>query len=53
MIYKVMGRSADGTEELDQFDSKDEATKMAAEYRLAFGAGWSIWVKRGREGVAA
>jgi len=30
-------------EELDEADDQEEAQNMAGEYRMAFGAGWTIW----------
>ncbi len=42
--YAIMGRSEYGKEEIDTADTLTEANRLAGEYRLAFGAGWSIWV---------
>lgn len=33
-------------EDIDEFDTKAEATKMLSEYRMAYGAGWSLTVVR-------
>ena len=49
MVWKIWGRSEYGTEEIDQFDTFREARDMLKEYRLAFGVGWSLWIKRGRK----
>ena len=43
--YVVMGRYNGHTEELDSFDTMTEAELMRAEYCMAFGVGWSIWVE--------
>ena len=45
-MYCIMGRSSYGVEEIDNADTKQEAERLAGEYRLAFGAGWSIWIKK-------
>ena len=47
-VWRIMGRYCGSTEEVDEFDTFREARDMVKEYRLAFGAGWSLWVKRGR-----
>lgn len=43
-MYKIMGRYAGVAEEVDSFDSADEAKRMLREYVLAYGAGWSLWI---------
>ena len=48
-IYKIMGLSVSGKEELDTAPSRMEADRLVDEYRLAFGTGWSIWCKRARQ----
>jgi hypothetical protein len=30
-------------EEIDQADTKEEADRLVDEYRLAFGATWTVW----------
>jgi hypothetical protein len=47
-MYKIMGRYAGRTEEIDEFDSKEEAENMLGEYRMAYGAGWSLWIEDAR-----
>lgn len=42
-MYRIMGKSRFGTEEIDTADSESEAKTLVAEYLMAFGAGWSIW----------
>lgn len=44
-MFKVMGKSKHGVEEIDTADTFGEAAYMAKEYRLAFGSGWQIWVE--------
>ncbi|KKL85647.1 hypothetical protein LCGC14_1952620 [marine sediment metagenome] len=44
MTYKVMGRYNGDTEELDSADSEQEAKYLLNEYRMAFGAGWILWI---------
>lgn len=43
--YRIMGKYRGRTEELDSTDSKANAKYMVHEYQLAFGAGWSVWIK--------
>ena len=47
MKYALIWHSQYGVEEVDCFDTKEEAGKMAAEYRMAYGEG-SIVIKRRR-----
>lgn len=42
--YRIMGSYQGHTEEIDTAETRKEATRLVAEYRMAFGAGWSIWV---------
>jgi hypothetical protein len=42
--YRIMGSYQGRTEEIDTAETRKEANRLAAEYRMAFGAGWSIWV---------
>lgn len=42
MIYKIMGTYQGVEEEIDEFESREEAAQMLSEYRLAFGSGWSL-----------
>ncbi len=46
MEYVIWGRSQYGTEEVDTAETMPDARYLLAEYRLAFGAGWSLWIKR-------
>jgi hypothetical protein len=41
--FRIMGRSAYGLEEIDRCNGSKEAARLVSEYRMAFGAGWSIW----------
>lgn len=45
-MYEIMGRSSYGTEVIDEADNLEEAEGLVAEYKMAFGAGWSIWYRR-------
>lgn len=46
--YKIMGKySGLPIEEVDSAPTRSEATKLLSEYRMAFGAGWSLSIKRG------
>ena len=46
MSYVIFGMYQGTTEEIDSFDSLREANAMLREYRLSFGGGWQLWVKR-------
>lgn len=46
MEYRIIGRHL-GTgdeEQVDTFNNRAEARAMLKEYRLAFGAGWRLWI---------
>lgn len=46
--YRIMGKySGNPLEEIDSFPTRSEARNMLAEYRMSFGAGWSLSIKRG------
>ncbi len=45
-MYKIMGKSQYGTEELDTADTLKEAKFLVGEYKMAYGAGWTIWYKK-------
>lgn len=46
-MYIIMGKyeGCDEAEEIDEFDTRKEALKMLSEYRLAYGAGWKLWIR--------
>lgn len=44
-MFMIFGKYNGQTEEVDQFDTKEEALKMLNEYRLAYGSAWTLWVK--------
>ena len=44
MRWIIRGTYAGSTEEVDSFETRTEAIAMLREYRLAFGAGWSLRV---------
>jgi len=43
-MFRIFGRYAGQTEEIDSFDTQDEAERMLSEYRMAYGSGWSLWI---------
>ena len=46
-VYVIRGKYVDGTwEDIDEFDTVDEARKMLTEYASAFGAGWQYKITR-------
>lgn len=48
MTYRIMGSYKGRTEEVDFADTPGEAQRLLREYRLAFGAGWALWVEAGQ-----
>lgn len=45
-MFKIVGRYRyKRTEEIDSFDTREEAEATLIEYQLAFGAGWSLWIE--------
>lgn len=49
IVFRIMGKSQYGTEEIDTADTRETARYLANEYRVAFGAGWQIWISRHAE----
>lgn len=49
-MWKIKGKYSGSPywEEIDSFETEDEANKMLAEYRMAFGSGWLLKVVKGR-----
>lgn len=47
-----MAVSRYGTEQVDEANTIKEARFLVREYRLAFGSGFSIYIKKGRKIVA-
>ena len=43
-MYKIMGEYRGEQEELDSSNSFIEAEYMLAEYQMAFGQEWAIWI---------
>lgn len=43
--YKIMGKYNGRAEEVDTADSQEEVDEMLAEYRMAFGTGWNLWIE--------
>jgi len=44
-MYKIMGKSKFGTEEIDTTESFSEAVFLVDEYTMAYGSGWEIWIE--------
>lgn len=44
-MYIIMGRYQGRSEEIDSFDTLQEATRMLSEYRMAYSLEWSLWIK--------
>ena len=45
LVFNVIGKEGRREAEiLDTFDSLQEAERMATEYRIAYGRGWSIYI---------
>ena len=44
--YLIMGKYEGNTEEIDCAETLKEAMYLKSEYKLAFGNGWYIWIKR-------
>lgn len=40
-----MGKYQGRTEEIDSCDTPEDANIMLAEYEMAFGRGWTLWIK--------
>lgn len=48
-MYKIWGKyQGQPWEVIDTFATRREAELMLAEYRLAFGSGWVLEIRRGR-----
>lgn len=48
-MFKIMGRYEGGEEEeVDSAETKRDAEYLLSEYKLAFGAGWSLRIVRKR-----
>lgn len=43
-MYKIMGKYQGVTEVVDEADTRPEAQALLAEYRLAFGPKWTLWI---------
>jgi|TARA_Y100000310_G_scaffold188544_1_gene188503 hypothetical protein len=44
-MYKIMGKSKFGTEEIDTAENFSEAVYLVDEYTMAYGEGWEIWIE--------
>lgn len=50
-MYAIIGKYKDNEpEQIDTFETRSEARAMLAEYVLAFGAGWTLWVEPVEDG---
>ena len=46
-VYKIMGKyPGQPWEDIDEFDTRPEALKMLAEYRMAYGPEWRFTIKK-------
>lgn len=45
-MYKIMGKYCGVTEEIDEFETREEAMRMLTEYRMAYGSEWKLWIKK-------
>ena len=45
-MYKIMGKYCGETEEIDEFETREEAMKMLTEYKMAYGSEWKLWIKK-------
>lgn len=48
-MYEIIGRYQGESEVIDTADTKQEAEYLVGEYRLAYGAGWSISYRKARK----
>ena len=47
-MYTIWGKYQGEKEEIDTADDVTTAKYLVGEYRMAYGAGWSIWYTRTR-----
>ena len=46
-MFKIRGKyPGQPWEDIDEFDTRPEALKMLAEYRMAYGPGWRSTIKK-------
>lgn len=45
-MYKIMGKYCGITEEIDEFETREEAMQMLTEYCMAYGSEWKLWIKK-------
>ena len=45
-MYKIICEYCGVTEEIDEFETREEATQMLTEYRMAYGSEWKLWIKK-------
>jgi len=46
MLYRIIGVINDSHQEevIDQFETKSEAVENLAQYRMAFGSNWKLYI---------
>lgn len=44
-MYQIKGSYRGRTETIDEFKDRTEAERCLAEYRIAFGADWTLWIE--------
>lgn len=48
-MYVIRGKyTGCSWEDIDEFDTKEEAERMLSEYRMAYGSGWLFAIKHRR-----
>ena len=45
-MYEIMGKYCGVTEEIDEFETREEAMQMLTEYCMAYGSEWKLWIKK-------
>ena len=46
LMYKIIGKYCGEAEEIDEFETREEAMQMLTEYRMAYGSEWKLWIKK-------
>lgn len=47
VVYKIRGKyPGEPWEDIDEFDTKEEAQTMLTEYRMAYGPEWRLCIKK-------
>lgn len=45
-MFVIKGKHDGEEENIDEFETKEEAQKMLSEYKMAFGEGWAFKISR-------